>query len=285
MLEPFQQRNNSTDSLEPPAAESSAAELILRAAFPWREALLAGAVFLSALIAILVTRSPEGIALFWPANAIAAAVLIRLRRVRWGMALALLAAAYFVVNATVGHRPVSVALLFTGVNLLEVALTVAAFRFGWVFPYPEISITQAAVVTAVMGIAIPGVTALAGAGILRHAYDTSFPAALSQWWSSPALGACLLGPPIILYSRAGVARLVRRPFIIENILILLGCVVGSYLLLRHVRFPFVTISLLLLVAAFRLGGFGTALLSLAIGLVITNLWLLDVRTIGLEAEA
>jgi hypothetical protein len=45
-------------------------------------------------------------------------------------------------------------------------------------------------------------------------------------------------------------------------LILLACLVGCYLTIRYVRFPFVSMGLLLLIAAFRMGGLGASLMSL-----------------------
>jgi PAS domain S-box-containing protein len=94
-----------------------------------------------------------------------------------------------------------------------------------------------------------------------------------------------LGPPIILFSHAGFRRLLGRRFIVQNALSVIAGLLGCYLAIRFVRFPFVSIGLILMVAAFRLGGLGTSLMSLASALVITNLWLLGIRPIGLDAAA
>jgi diguanylate cyclase (GGDEF)-like protein/PAS domain S-box-containing protein len=67
-----------------------------------------------------------------------------------------------------------------------------------------------------------------------------------------------------------------------NGLTLLVCLAGCYLSIRYVRFPFVCIGLLLLIAAFRIGALGAALISLGTGLLITNLWILGIRPIGLD---
>jgi integral membrane sensor domain MASE1 len=82
------------------------------------------------------------------------------------------------------------------------------------------------------------------------------------WWSSHTIGACLLGPPIILFSVKGFRRLLQGMFLVENALTLLVCVFGCYLTIRYVRFPFVSLGLLLLIAAFRMGGLGASLMSL-----------------------
>ena len=66
---------------------------------------------------------------------------------------------------------------------------------------------------------------------------------------------------------------------------LLACLAGCYLTIRYVRFPFVSLGLLLLIAAFRMGGLGAARMSLCFGLMITNLWILGIRPLGLDPMA
>jgi integral membrane sensor domain MASE1 len=71
----------------------------------------------------------------------------------------------------------------------------------------------------------------------------------------------------------------------ENIITLVVGLFSCYLAIRWLRFPFVSIGLLLLIASFRLGGFGTSVLSLSFGLLMTNLWLVGIRPLGLDAAA
>ena len=137
--------------------------------------------------------------------------------------------------------------------------------------------------TAVFGIAIPGVMAL-GAGVVLHLQLLRpWMDGTLQWWSAHTVGACFLGPPIILFSFKGLKRLVRGKYLAANALTLLVCLAGCYLIIGYVRFPFVSIGLLLLIAAFRVGGFGTSLMALCVGVTITSLWVLGVRPVGLEA--
>jgi diguanylate cyclase (GGDEF)-like protein/PAS domain S-box-containing protein len=246
------------------------------------EILVGLALFAAASICIVLTRVPGGIALLWPGSAIAAAVLIRMRRVRWGIAAIAIFAALLMANAAVGHRPWSVSLSFALVNMVEIAMMVAVFRFTWRFPYPDITITQAAIMTAVFGIAIPGISAILGGIVVHNNFALSVVDGTLEWWSSHAVGACLLGPPVILFSVNGIKRLVRPGFLAENVFTLILCLAGTYLAIRFVRFPFVSIALLLLIAAFRIGGFGASLISLCCGLTITNLWILGIRPMGLD---
>ncbi len=233
-------------------------------------------------MSILLTRVPGGIALFWPCSAIAATLLIRLEKVRWPAACISIVTALLLANALVTHRPWTAAWGFVCVNCIETGLMVVAFRCIWRFPYPNISINQAAMMTAVLGIGIPGVTAALGGLLLHLLYAASWSDSTMQWWSSHTIGACLLGPPIVLYSGKGLARLTQPSHRSKNILTLMGCLLGCYLAIRYVRFPFVSIGLLLLVAAFNLGGFGASLMSLGFGLLITHLWLIGIRPMGLD---
>lgn len=252
---------------------------------PINELLVGLALFALACISILLTRVPGGIALLWPGSAFAAAVLIRLPRVRWPTAAPSAFAAIVLANMVVGHRPWSTALPFACINMLEIAMMVAAFRYAWRFPYPDITISQAAIMTAVFGITIPGITAIAVGIFLHLSFPVSGVEVALQWWSSHALGACLLGPPVILFSTKGVQRLLRANYLVENAFALLACLAGTYLAIRYVRFPFVSVGLILLIAAFRIGGFGASLLSLCCGMMIATLWIVGIRPVGLDPLA
>ena len=252
---------------------------------PLNEALVGAVLFICACASIWLTRVPNGIALFWPGNAIAAAFLIRLPSVRWKIATASVLLALVLANGVAAHRPWTSAVLFGCVHGIEIALMVLAFRFVLKYPYPNITINQAAVMTTLFGVAIPGLAALAAGVVLRNEVAAPWKECVQQWWASHAVGACLLGPPIILFSVKELKRLLRREFLLENVLTFLVAVAGCYLAIRHLRFPFVTIGLLLLVASFRLGGFGTSIMSLTFGLLITNLWLIGVRPLGLDPAA
>jgi len=133
---------------------------------PALELLLGAAVFLADFIAIALTRVPNGIALLWPGCAIGACALIRLPRLRLGRAAITLFSAALLVNVVAAHRPWGVSAAFSLLNLAEVGLMVAAFRHLLVYPYPDLNVTQAAVMTAVLGIAIPAICAVAGAWLI-----------------------------------------------------------------------------------------------------------------------
>lgn len=249
---------------------------------PFNEMLIGATLFIVASLAFWTTRAPSGIALLWPGTAIAAALLIRLPHVRWSVAFTSVLSALLLANALVGHRPLGIAALFALINGVEIALMVAVFRFAFTFPYPHLSIRQAGVMAALFCFVIPGFGAAAAGLILRREFAMSFAQGTFQWWSSHAIGACLFGTPIILFSLREIRRLTRREFVVENAGALILGVAGCYLAIRHVRFPFVSMGLILLIASFRLGGFGTSVMSLAFGLLITQLWLMGIRPLGLD---
>src|SRR5262245_10034124 len=112
-----------------------------------------GAVFLAfALAAVSETRAAEGLALIWPATAIAAAVLIRLRQVRWWRAGVLLLLGGLIANRVSGHSW-AVSFGLGMVNVAEIGAVVYLFRVRLRVPFPDISIPQAAMLTLIQGIA------------------------------------------------------------------------------------------------------------------------------------
>ena len=251
--------------------------------WPARELVLGCAYLVTACACIALTRLTADVALFWPASAFAAAVLIRLREVRWVSVAVILLSAGIAANVIAGHRPWPLATLFSCINLFETALMVAVFRFVIRFPYPDITIAHAGIMTAVFGILIPGIAALLGGLAMHRAFGTAWWPGMLQWWSSNAIGACLIGPPIILFSAKAVRRLMSPARLVQNVLTCVICLLACYLAIGYIRFPFVAIGLPLLIAAFRLGGFGTSVLGFFVGIFIITLWALGIRPIGLEA--
>lgn len=183
-------------------------------------------VLVSACVAVWATRVPGGFALFWPSSAIAAALLIRFPHLRCGWTALAVLAAFVVANMIAAHRPLALAALVGLVNATEIALMALAFRFVKVFPYPMITISQAAVMTAVFGIAIPGLVAMIGGLLLHTEFGLPWGPSTLMWWSSHAIGACFAGPPIILFSVKGLKRLVHGRFLARNAMTVLVSLVA-----------------------------------------------------------
>ena len=250
--------------------------------FPASELLVATALFVAGSLSLWLPQGPAGIAPLWPGTAIAATLLIRLPRVRWAAASAALFGACFLLQVLVAHRSFGAAALLAGIDGTQLAVSVLLFRFLFRLPYPAISINQAAIMVAVSGIAVPGFAAVLASLVLADPGGGACGPVALEWWSAQAIGTCLFGPPIILFCRTELARLARRRYLIQNILIAVVSVAGCCVAIRYLPFPFVVMGLILLVAAFRLGGFGASLLSLAVGLLITGLWLAGIRPPGVD---
>lgn len=249
---------------------------------PLTEIAVAAIFLASAIGAILMTRVNGGIALLWPATAIAAALLIRLPLVRWMSVGVLLFGACLAANVFIAHRDWPISIKLSCVNVVEIAMMAGVFRSLARFPYPNISIGQAAIVVAGFGIAIPGLVALAAGAAFYESDGTPLLASALQWWGSHAIGACLLGPPIILFSVKSLRRLASTKFLAQNMAALVMVLLGCWIAILYVRFPFIVIGVLLMIAAFRVGGFGASVLGLCSGLEIAVLWALGVRPVGLE---
>ncbi len=78
-------------------------------------------------------------ALVWPANALAAALLVRLPRVRWVVALPGIVLAGVLANMLSVHSPLQWSTAMSCVNALEIGTTAWIFRNWITFPLPNIS--------------------------------------------------------------------------------------------------------------------------------------------------
>ncbi len=242
-----------------------------------------GVVYLAAaLIAIASTRFGD-LALIWPCNGIAAAVLIRLREVRWVRAITALLAACLLANLIMGDSW-ALALGLSLVNMGEIAAMVYVFRVLVRYPFPDITIPQASYMTLVMGILITGCAAVPGGTLLHLLNGQDLWEGIGSWWASDALGACVLAPPIVLYSRRNLARLARPEHLRGNLLSIPICVVITYLSIRYLRYPFVVIALAPMLAAFRLGAFGTSILGALNCMIVILLWMFGTRPLGIEQD-
>lgn len=245
--------------------------------------LMLGLLFLAiSLMSIAATRAGGGIALIWPCNAIAACLLIRMHNVRWPWAAASILVAGIASNVLGAGDVLPVAAAFAAINLLEIALMVGCFRWLVRYPYPDVTIAQASIMTVVMGFVITGICSLLGAGFAQASMQASYWQTVRAWWLADAVGACLCAPAIILFSRDRLARLLQPQHLAANILTLLICVLGTWLSIRYVRFPFVVVALVPMVAAFQVGSFGAAVLSLINGATIAILWLVGIQPLGLD---
>ncbi len=239
------------------------------------------AVFLAtALAAVVGTRFAADVALIWPSTAIAASILIRLHKVRWPLALGLIWLAGTLANRLGAADPWLQAVALGLVNVVEIAIAVYLIRGLARYPFPDITIFQASFTTVVMAVLVPACGALLVAGLLHHLSDAPFLQTFQRGWKADALGVCVFAPPIILFSRKGLDRLRSPAHLRENLLGIPVCLLVTYLAISYVPFPFVIIALAPMMAAFQVGAFGTAVLTMLNCIAVMLLWVFDVRPTG-----
>ena len=244
---------------------------------PLGEFAVAAAFFLAAFAALAISRITPTFDLVWPANALAAALLVRLPQVRWVPALLGILIAGVLSNQFSVHEPVSYAAAMAGVNVLEIAATAGIFRNWLTLPLPNISFHQGLRMACVFAFAVPSVTAIPGGWLVHSEFGLAWSRASLDWWLAGALGGCLCAPAVYLYSTKTARRLISRRFLAENLALVAFCIVSTYLAVRYLRFPFVVIAVPLTVSAFRSGSFGAAVLSGICGSMIIALWSFGIR--------
>ena len=265
------------------AASRSALTRSLRD-FPAGETAIALVYCLAAVAVGRFTRAVTGASLLGPADAIAAAALLRLSRPNWPRALTLMFAAGGLAATLCGAPGIAAVIGEAVTRVLDVALMVGSVRLVLRYDFPRVSLTQASTAALLFGVLAPGLAAVAGSLVDRVVgASVGYPEDLRLGWASASLGACLVAAPILLSTDAAWQRLLRPRFLAVNLLLLLGYLLGVYLAMRFVTLPFVLIGMSLMIAAYPLGGFGTSLLSAACGLAMIALWTVGVRPAALLA--
>ena len=222
---------------------------------PLGELTVAAAFFLAAFAAVSVARAAGAASLVWPANALAAALLVRMPQVRWvARAAAQLSLAGVLANVLSKHDPLQWALAMSCVNVLEIGTTTWIFRNWLTFPLPEHLLpARACGWSGIFAFAVPSLTAIAGGWIVHAEFGVPEAVASFNWWRSGAIGSCLCAPAVYLYSTKTARRLFSRRFLVENLTLSAFCFISTYLAIRFVRFPFVVMAVPLMVCAISRG--------------------------------
>ncbi|MBS0419324.1 MAG: diguanylate cyclase [Proteobacteria bacterium] len=244
---------------------------------PLGELAVAAAFFLAAFAATSILKVTAASDLVWPGNALAAALLVRMPRVRWLPVLVGAVMAGVLATELSLHLPLQYSVSMSCVNVLEIGTTAWIFRNWLTFPLPNISFHQGLRMAGVFAFAVPFFTALPGGWLIHSEFGKPWYEASLHWWLSGAIGACLCAPAVYLYSTRTALRLISRPFLVENIILAVFCFVSTYLSIRYMRFPFIAMAVPLTVAAFRAGAFGAAVLSGACGSMVIALWTFGIR--------
>jgi diguanylate cyclase (GGDEF)-like protein/PAS domain S-box-containing protein len=249
---------------------------------PLGELAVAAAFFLAAFAAVSLARATGYSGFVWPANALAAALLVRMPRVNWLPAIGGIVVAGVLANVLSANDPLQWSAAMSCINALEIGTTSWIFRNWLTFPLPNISFQQGLRMAGIYAFAVPFLTAIPGGWLVHAEFGVPFGLACVNWWRSGAIGSCLCAPAVYLYSTRTAQRLVSRRYLVENLTLSAFCVMSTYFALRFMRFPFVVMGVPLIMAAFRAGSFGAAVLSGVCGALVIGLWGLGVHTAALD---
>jgi diguanylate cyclase len=241
------------------------------------ELLVIAIFFLTALTSIAVTRNASGSSLLWPANAIAAALLVRWPTLRWGRVFVGLLLAGAVANVLGANDAPVGSVAMSAADVLEVGATAYLFRGFARLPFPNISFAAGVRMIGLLGIGLPAFGAVFGGLAVSLTFGTPWAEAAANWFTATSAGAILCAPTIYLYSPRAVRHLTSPQARTLNLALALGCFIVTYCAIRFSRFPLITLSIPLIVVAFRVGAFGASLICESVGLFVVILWAAGVR--------
>lgn len=242
-----------------------------------------GLYFLVSLASIALTRNAGGASLLWPANAITAALLLRVPAARWGRVFGGVLVGGALANVFGAHDALLGSVALSAVDLLEIAVTVYLFKAVTRVPFPNVTFASGVGMLLLLGVGIPVLVSIPGGVIVHLTFGAPFLEAGLNWFTAVAAGAILCAPAIYLYSPKALERLVAREALAWNLLLALSCLGVAYFAIRFARYPLVVLSLPLVLVAFRAGAFGAALVCEAVGLFVVGLWAFGVRFPGTPA--
>jgi signal transduction histidine kinase/CheY-like chemotaxis protein len=226
---------------------------------------LAVAVVASLAFSDFLTRTPLGIATFWPANALLTVGLMVLNPPRRIALVGVTIVFHVVIDLLVGDG-VGKALLYTSVDVLEAfAVWIVAKRF--LGETPRVRTMRQLALLAALTVPITLATAFICATFLALGYRAPFLTTLWEWFMCGILGMAVVLPAVLVLIDAEHRRSFHRS--LTERVALLASVAFLTLACFHpdgVATPFMIYPLAML-AAFRLGARGAAQVSLIVACV------------------
>jgi signal transduction histidine kinase/CheY-like chemotaxis protein len=226
---------------------------------------LAVAVVASLAFSDFLTRTPLGIATFWPANALLTVGLMVLNPPRRIALVGVTIVFHVVIDLLVGDG-VGKALLYTSVDVLEAfAVWIVAKRF--LGETPRVRTMRQLALLAALTVPITLATAFICAAFLTLGYRAPFLTTLWEWFMCGILGMAVVLPAVLVLIDAEHRRSFHRS--LTERVALLASVAFLTLACFHpdgVATPFMIYPMAML-AAFRLGARGAAQVSLIVACV------------------
>ena len=217
----------------------------------------------AALVSMVIGRQPGSVAAIWFPNAIGVAALATRPRRDWPLLLLAVAAANLIANL-LNRDPLLLALGFMPPNVLEVALGAWAVQAARI---PERGLRSPALLTTLLvaGSVLPTfASATLGTLMISPQGLRAFEGVWLPWYVGSVIGGASVLPLAFLVGRHGWKPLL--PSLLDpRIVVLLPLAVGVTLLaLARMPFPFIYLTLPLLLGAFLLPFAAHLLLTLAV---------------------
>ncbi|MEO7240775.1 MAG: MASE1 domain-containing protein, partial [Sphingomicrobium sp.] len=234
-----------------------------------QQAVLGGAYFVAASLAVALTRYDGGVAFLWFATAILLADLTSRPRRQWLASLVPCAIASTLATGLFGLGW-AVALPFAAINLLEAIVAAWLLRRGAGSMRPLSSLRWLAQFVLAAGLVAPLIAASFAAAVLSL---KGMPPAntLIHYFTGHALGAITLTPLALLLVQGAVQKSVRAagPRDVAQYVVLFGLVVAvSIAVFTQERLPLLFLPVLpIILATFRIGRGGAAIAIVVLALV------------------
>jgi signal transduction histidine kinase len=213
------------------------------------DALWAGVLYaVVAWLSLSLSRQPGAVASIWYANAVAMAALATRSPRGWAPQLAVVAAAMVGVNLAWGD-PLALALALVPANLLEILTAVVLLRWRGFHRIEQLSAASFLGLIAAAALLPPAVGATVSAALMAGESLDDFAALWTHWFVGAAVGVVSVLPLALALRRMPAAdawHSIVRPL---ALLRMAGTALLTLACLSWVPFPFVYMSVLLLLAA------------------------------------
>jgi signal transduction histidine kinase len=235
---------------------------------PWGGVLGLGLAYAAAAgLSVLISRQNGSIASIWFANALAMGVLMHRAPRQWPASLAALAAGVVAVNLAWGDSLLS-ALAFLPANLGEVAFAAWLLRRGGLHRTGLRSPVLLLRLLLLGGLLPQLLGATLGASTIALLGPVPFSAVWLAWFEGSVIGSVSVLPLVVCAMRHPWPA-IRQQLLVPHMAWLLPVAVGTALLtLGHVPFPFIYLSIPLMVAGMLVEFLAVATLTLAVSVTV-----------------
>jgi len=241
-----------------------------------RAAILAVCYWLTVKIAVELVYPASKIALFWPPNAIAAAVLIFSPRRHWPIYMIAMASAYFAARVPGGQLPLFVYVVFCVANITEVLVVSTLLRVFTSKDANQDALSKRLFVSVLGAVPASFISAMmAGAAVSVGVDNAVFWKASLGWFTGDLSGLLLTLPALLAWFDSGrrpLKKLMRENGVESLLLIVIlvgvGVASATYTaddLQVSLIFPYLVFPLLIW-AGLRLGARVSTLAILVVGL-------------------